>query len=155
CGRSIRILGTGEERGPGCVTHEYGHAIEGLTQALPRFESYFDHFANFDLDQRLSASFDSFYYCEYYPTMPCLNYLDDNSVYWRIGSGQTGPFDPYDQGCGNTHFAPNSVDHYDYVNPKAVLATCEHYGLHDGPGGADLATPYTADKADAYEQSLC
>ena len=50
---------------------------------------------------------------------------------------------PFNQGCGNTHYAPNSRNSYDMSNPQMVLSRCEHYGLHDGPDGNDLQTSYT------------
>jgi len=33
---------------------------------------------------------------------------------------------------------------YDMGNTQMVLTRCEHYGLHDGPDGKDLQTPYSA-----------
>jgi hypothetical protein len=31
-----------------------------------------------------------------------------------------------------------------------VLSSCEHYGMHDGPNGKDLTTPYTNKMTDDY-----
>jgi hypothetical protein len=154
CHRSLRVVGIGEERGPGCITQEIGHAIEGMPAALPAFRQNFLHFANMDLNTRFGVSFDAWYYCDYYPPTPCLAYTGNNSVTYHIG-GRVGTFSPLNQGCGNAHFAPNSRDHYDYMNTTPVLSTCEHYGLHDGTGGADMATLYSPAQANAYEMSLC
>ena len=56
----------------------------------------------------------------------------------------------YDQGCGSVHFPPNARSNYDDQNPFGVLSTCEHFALHDGPGGADLTEVYTNAKAQLY-----
>src|SRR5215475_1448829 len=42
---------------------------------------------------------------------------------------------------------------YDYANATSVLSTCEHFGLHDGPGGGDLEQPFTANAAVATYES--
>lgn len=37
--------------------------------------------------------------------------------------------------CGNVHFPPNGVAHYDYGGPRTASSSYQDFGLHDGPGG--------------------
>ena len=56
-------------------------------------------------------------------------------------------------GCGNAHFYANTTGTYSYdakTPDPVVLSSCENYGLHNGPGGKDLTTPYTNAMTDAY-----
>jgi hypothetical protein len=55
-------------------------------------------------------------------------------------------------GCGNAHFYPNTTGTYSYdanTPDPMVMASCENYGLHNGPGGKDLTTPFTNAMTDA------
>jgi hypothetical protein len=38
-------------------------------------------------------------------------------------------------------------------NSTEVLSTCEHYGLHDGPDGRDLQTPYSFKTLDRWQDN--
>ena len=67
-------------------------------------------------------------------------------------AGQSGTMNPFDQGCGNTHYAANSRNSYDMANTASVLTRCEHYGLHDGPGGKDLQTLFNSSTWGQYGQ---
>ncbi len=53
---------------------------------------------------------------------------------------------PNDQSKANSDPYANTTGTYSYDtnNPDPeVLSSCENYGLHNGPGGKDLTTPYT------------
>lgn len=48
------------------------------------------------------------------------------------------------------HFPANARFKWDYTNSQRVQSRCEHYGMHDGVGGADRLDMYSADKVAAY-----
>ena len=122
-----------------------GHNFEHLGRAMPHFNAMFRPFANFDMRERYGTPFSDWYgICQY--GQPCLTYPDNNSVTFPGGI----TLKPFDQGCGNAHFPPNGTRHYDKANPQEVLSTCEHYGLHDGPGGKDIQTPYSFKTLDRW-----
>jgi hypothetical protein len=141
-GRSIRFTYVNSTRGPGCPLHSLGHAREHSTyKALPALAAEFTHFANFDLNQRgfsPNPPFANFYGLNCPPGQTCLTWNSSNSLSWFFApNGERGTFNPYSQGCGSVHFAPNGRQDYDDTNSFAVLSTCESYGLHNGPGGKD------------------
>lgn len=41
---------------------------------------------------------------------------------------------------GNVHFVPNARGHYDDTKTAQVLSSCEGFGRHAVPGGADAKT---------------
>jgi hypothetical protein len=127
--------------------HNYEHIGE---RAVLRFYEMWKPFANRDLDTRFQTAFKDWYACPY--GMPCLSYPTDNSVTYTIRS-ETRTLDPFDQGCGSAHFPPNARAQYDKSNPQVVMSTCEHYGLHDGPGGKDLKTPYSLATVDRWKNT--
>jgi hypothetical protein len=148
CGRTVRIAWVNNTRGPGCLVHSLGHGIEGMSHgSIPYFQENFVHFANFDLDVRHATPFSTWYACS---DPDCITFTGDNSLAWKV-AGDTGTIGPYDQGCGSVHFPPNGRAHFDDQNPQPVLSTCEHYALHDGPGGADVAEEYTDAKSQMYD----
>jgi hypothetical protein len=151
CGRSVRIDFL-EMTGNFTNAMEVdAHNFEHIGQrSVPRFYLMFKPFGNFDLGTRFATTFADWYACPYDGANTCLSYPDPNTVTWNIG-GQTGTFKPFNQGCGNAHFPPNARGQYDKSNPQVVNSTCEHYGLHDGPGGADLQTPYSITNTDRYK----
>ena len=73
-----------------------------------------------------------------------------DALTWKVNGG-TGALSPYGGRCGSVHFPPNARGHYDDQNPFGVLSTCEHYGLRDGPGGADAQEIYTNSKSQMYD----
>jgi hypothetical protein len=156
CGRSLRIGFFEMNAEIGASLHVNGHNFENLRFAVPRYAREFEPFANFDLQTRLGLPFQSWYEaCAWDATDHCVTGTGDNSVSWLCDAGtscagQMGTISPFNQGCGNTHFPPNGRSNYDYYNPTAILSTCEHYGLHDGPGGADLQVLYSADRTAAF-----
>jgi hypothetical protein len=144
CKVTVKIADMNMSRGPGCKLHAAAHAIEGLgLRANPYLQKNFAHFGNFDFKTRLGAPFASWYdACG--ASGPCVTVAGPDKVTWRATTNQTGTFSPFGQGCGNVHYAANSRFNYDYDNTQPVLATCEHFGLHDGPNGKDLATTISA-----------
>jgi hypothetical protein len=67
--------------------------------------------------------------------------------------GTTWTMSPFLQGCGTSHFPPNARFEWDYGNTEAVRSRCEHYDMHDGPGG-DVLEKYSSDQGSvaAYTQ---
>lgn len=154
CSVSARVLWVNNTRGPGCAIHSFGHGIEwtaavSSSNPVPAFRKSFPLFANMDFATRFQVPFNDWYgACS---TDDCLTYLGPNAVTWKMGNGQTGTFDPFDQGCGNVHFPPNARKHYDDQNSYAVLSRCEHFGLGDAGGGKDKQELYTNMKSAMYD----
>ena len=44
---------------------------------------------------------------------------------------------------GSVHFPPNARGHYDLDNDTPVLSTIEDWRIGSGPGGKDMARPFT------------
>jgi hypothetical protein len=146
CKRSVR-LGFLEMTGVlGNSMQVNGHNYEHIGQrALPHFNAMWLPFANFDMNTRYNTPFKDWYGECPNGTSNCITYPDKNSVTYMIGgTGAPMTISPFNQGCGNAHFPPNGRQNYDQTNTTTVLSTCEHYGLHDGPDGKDIQTPYDA-----------
>ena len=83
---------------------------------------------------------------------PCLVRDDPNGMrsaeQWGGGAFTVAD---WGAGCGSVHFPPNAVSQYDYYSETPAHATCEHYGLGDGPDGGDLQTRYARSNAVGYE----
>jgi hypothetical protein len=149
CGISLRvdfIEMTGNISG---AMHVLSHNLEHIGErAVPNYAKFYFPLLNRDFDKRFNVSFADWYGISVNGSMTnFITYNDNNSVTWTCPSdsgcvGQSGTMKPFDQGCGNTHYAPNSRNSYDMANPANVLTRCEHYGLHDGPDGKDLQTPF-------------
>jgi len=148
-GRSLRILFINAERGPGCAMESLGHSIEGTSNsnAIPYFTHYFTEFAGFDLDKRYGMPFNSLYARGgsdvSYPTPTSMRYT------WK---GKTVTVDPYITAGNSVHFMPSARRDYDLDNPVTVFSTIEHFGLHDGPDGKDIAAPWTNARFARYRQ---
>jgi hypothetical protein len=150
CGRSLRI---GFLELTGVLGNEMqvnGHNYEHVGGAVPHFDLMFKPFANFTMDKKYGTPFSDWYGECPYGSSSCIFYPDPNSATWSFG-GKSGTISPFNQGCGNAHFPPNATENYDQTNAQTVLSTCEHYGLHDGPGGADTQTPYSVSKLDPWK----
>ncbi len=143
CGRSLRI-GFIEMTGLlGDALFVDGDMIQGPTaNALPRFKGMVTPFLNFGMDTRYKLPFSNWYDECPYTANNCIDYPDPNSASWHTSSGAMGTIRPFNQGCGNIDFPPNARQHYDQLNTRTVLSSCEHYGLHDGSGGMDMQTPF-------------
>jgi hypothetical protein len=176
CKVSTRFYDFNPTRGPGCHLHANGHAWERYitSGALPAFAKVARTFFNFDFATRFGASFDSFYDVCPYTSAVCIDWTSPaggpfaGAVAGPSSSG-TFNFSPLTAGCGNVHFPPNATTQYTcldqgYDIPYAptsappqyeAMSSCEHYGLHDGQGGADMTTPYSnALAAIKYKQAL-
>ena len=57
---------------------------------------------------------------------------------------------PYAAPAGNVHFPPNGRSHYDQANTQPVLSTIEDWRIGSGPGGRDLAKPWTNAALEPY-----
>ncbi len=149
-GVSVRIGYINSTRGAGCFLESLSHSVEGMCRgAVPYLQRQFQHFANFDLHERFGVSFSSWY--DICSNGNCVVYDSNNSVQWHASDGSSGSMNPFNQGCGNVHFAPNGRYNYDMENTFPVLSTCEHYGLKDGPGGTDATDLFTNAKAHQYD----
>lgn len=176
CKVSTRFYDFNPTRGPGCHLHANGHAWERYitSGALPAFQKVASTFFNFDLKSRFGASFNSFYDVCPYTSATCIQWSTPaGGPFTAAASGpsssQSFSFNPLTAGCGNVHFPPNAITQYTcldqgYDVPQApasapaqneTMTSCEHYGLHDGAGGADTTTPYSnALAAMKYKQAL-
>ena len=157
CGHSVRI-GFLEMNGViGNSLHVNFHNYEHIgLKAVPHFYEMYEPFENFDLRGRFGVPFDSWYDVCDYTSNDCVAFTGTDALDWKCDpgtscAGQTGTMSPYAQGCGSAHFPANARYHYDYYNTSPVLSTCEHFGLQDGPNGADLATPYDSSKIAGWE----
>ena len=149
CGRTLRIGWVNYNRGPGCYMHNQGHGIEwGIKDSIPALQEWFLPFAGFDLDRRYPLPFNNLYWmpCD---SSPCISYPTPTHGHFATSIG-TFDVDPFDAVCGNVHFPPNGVQHYDYFNPQTVMSSCESFGRHDGPGGADVAEPVDPSRWSMY-----
>ena len=137
CGRSLRIGWVNYNRGPGCYVHSQGHGVEWTSNshAVPALTEWFTPLVRFDLDTRYGLPFSKLYDmgCA---TEPCLSFPTASSAR-VVHQGATYNVASYDGACGNVHFAPNGVRHYDYDNATLVRTSCTGFGRHQGPGGAD------------------
>lgn len=150
-GRSIRINCLNEERGIGCGMENLGHALEGTShsQAIPYFTRYFREYAMFDLDKRYGLPFDSYY--ALWGEGKGISYPNDHTAIVTDGK-QTWRLENYVAVGGNVHFPPNGRHHYDQQNTEPVLSTIEDWRIGSGPGGKDLAKPWTNAVLKQYEK---
>jgi len=136
-GGSFRITFINGNRGIGCATENFGHALEGMANYnfCPYYKTYFDEFAGFDLNTRWGLPFSKFYNYRYdgsdYNNYP----QPDRLVARYYGTDYT--VNNYYVIGGNVHFMPSGRTHYDLNNAQSVYSTIEHYRWFDGPGGQD------------------
>lgn len=150
-GRSVRINILNYTRGIGCGMENLAHSFEGMahSDAIPYFTRYFDQFAGFDLDKRYGLPWDSFYplWGEgrgiEYPN-PTTAIVKDGEKRWVLND--------YVTAGGNVHFLPNGRSHYDMGNSDPVMSTIEDWRIGSGPGGRDLAKPWTNAVLDPYAE---
>jgi len=158
CKVSPRITDFNSGRGIGCHQHALGHAWERYIEsnAVPALAKQGRRFLNLDLDARLGAPFSSFYAACNSNSMQLTDCIQWSSAMRAVsGLSASQHFDIADLsgGCGNAHFYANTTGTYSYdakTPDPVVLSSCENYGLHNGPGGKDLTTPYTNAMTDAY-----
>jgi hypothetical protein len=150
CKVSTRIFDFNPGRGTGCHQHAMGHAWENYINrgAIPALKKSAARFLNLDLNTRLGAPFASFYSACNSNSMQLTNCVVwDSEIHARSGATAASTFDIPDMsaGCGNAHFYPNTTGTYSYdanTPDPTVQASCENYGLKNGPGGKDMTTPF-------------
>lgn len=137
CGRSLRIGFVNYNRGPGCYVHSQGHGVEWTSEsnAVPALTQWFTPLARFDLDTRYGLPFSKLYAMSC-ATEPCLSFPTATSAR-VVHQGTTYNVASYDGACGNVHFPPNGVQHYDYGSATLVRTSCTGFGRHQGAGGRD------------------
>jgi len=127
CKRSVKIGFVNFERGPGCYLHSIGHGIEwsGTRDIVPSLQAWFQRFGGFDLDKRYGLPFNSLYAVSC-PKEPCVSYNGKQATISHRGQKyQVKDWNPF---CGNVHFPPNGIKHYDYKNAGSMLASCVAFG---------------------------
>jgi len=148
CGRSLRVDFLEMNNGTDGALHVLTHNYEHLGTAIPNIEVFYAALFNRDFSTRFHTTFNSWYDLSVNGAEgQFLSYPTNQSVAWTCTPGRfcgapSGVISPFTQGCGNSHYPPNARGSYDYTNTVTVLTRCEHYGLHDGPGGKDLTSPY-------------
>ena len=141
-GRSVRIGTVNASRGPGCFMESLSHGMEGTANAnaIPYFTRYFQDYAGFNLDKKLKVPFNSLYAVNY--GRSDIQYPDPHTMIVWHGVREYR-IDNYLCTGGNAHFPPNGRRHYDLDNTAPVLSTIEDWHIGSGPGGKDLAKPFT------------
>ena len=157
CGVTVRIAHLSPVRGLGCDLDIRSWSVQAETTlgTVPYLHDNALAFFNSDFDTRFDVPFASWDdLCgSSSDAMPCVTYNSATSVSGAAGtSGWTIP--SFIQGCGTATFPPNARYRDDYVDTTPVDSRCEHYGLHDGPGGADLLQAYTADQVQKNVDTL-
>lgn len=149
CGRSCRIGCINASRGIGCFLESLAHGIEGTanSDAIPYLSKYFREFADFDLDKRYGLPFKSLYGVSYRDQE--IEYPAPNKMIITHNGGKH-VIDDYIARGGNAHFPPNGRRHYDLDNPNPVMSTIEDWRIGSGPGGKDIAKPFTNQAFRAY-----
>jgi hypothetical protein len=158
CGVTVRITDFNSGRGAGCHLHAMGHAWERYmdSNAVPMLRKQAARFLNWDLDTRVGAPFSNFYgACNSNGSLLTDCMVWDSEIHMRSGPSASTSFDIADMsaGCGNTHFYPNTTGTYSYdanSPDPTVQSSCENYGMHNGPDGKDLTTPYSNAMTDMF-----
>ncbi|MCC6730147.1 MAG: hypothetical protein IT208_12485 [Chthonomonadales bacterium] len=142
-GRSLRINSLNHDRGIGCGMENLAHSFEGMAHsgAIPYFTRYFNVFAMFDLDRRFGLPFNSFY--ALWGPGKGISYPDPHTAVVTDGE-KTWTLRDYVATAGNVHFPPNGRRHYDQDNAEPVMSTIEDWRIGSGPGGKDIAKPWTS-----------
>ncbi len=141
-GRSLRIGFINASRGIGCFMESLSHSWEGTanSRAIPYFTKYFHEYAGLDLDKRFGLPWPSFYALSGRDSG--VDYPDPTTAIVKSGA-RTWRLTNYVAFGGNVHFPPNGRRHYDLENDQPVLSTIEDWRIGSGPGGKDLARPWT------------
>jgi hypothetical protein len=141
-GRSVRIGCINASRGIGCFLESLAHGIEGNANsgAIPYFTKYFHEFADFNMQKRYGVPFRDLYALEY-GGQP-IRVIDSKTVE-MTHKDKKYRIENYIPAGGSAHFPPNARGHYDLENGQAVLSTIEDWRIGSGPGGKDVAKPFT------------
>lgn len=108
-GRRYVIMGYSYERGVGEMEEDLGHRMESLMSKLYHAEDFLGWTYNRNRDPK---QFDPVKYGE---TNPFGKFL----LYDKIAPGNAQ--------CGNVHYAPNSVQDYDWGNPTPVVTYADDW----------------------------
>lgn len=151
-GRSVRIAFVNVTRGIGCFMESLSHSIEGManSKAIPYFTRYFHEFAGHDLDKR----FHGFPWFSFYPLWgkDCgIEYPNPTNAIVTF-RGKKWELTNYVAIGGNVHFPPNGRAHYDLENKEPVMSTIEDWRIGSGPGGKDIAKPWTNEAFAQYRK---
>ena len=150
-GRSVRLGFINASRDIGCFMESLSHSVEGTADsgAIPYFTRYFHEFAGHDLKKRFQLPFDSFY--ALWGATNHIDYPDPHTavITWR---GKEFRIEEYLAFGGNVHFPPNGRRDYDMENTVPVLSTIEDWRIGSGPGGRDLAIPWTNERFVRYRK---
>jgi hypothetical protein len=158
CAVTTRIYDFNPGRGSGCHLFDAGLVWQSYlgSGVLPAFAKVGRTFFNLDFDERFGASFQSFSDVCQSGAPPdagaCIAWPSATHAVSGPASSKAFDFSPMSAGCGNVIFPPNATAPSVQAGDMTVLTSCENYGLHNGPGGADLATPYTNAIAQGYYQ---
>jgi len=142
-GRSLRIYFLNASRGVGCLAHSLGHEFEFRYNEArlyspgsphheqsvnPYIQPKFRAFADFDMDSRYGAPFDSLYAGgDDYSYSNCdSDGVCDSMIH------PDGTISTYRPVCGNTHYPPGATYGYDYMPVNSVRSSCESYGKQGG-----------------------
>jgi len=144
CSVTVRIAHLNPQRGAGCDLDVRGWSLESIPDTLPAFAAEASAFLNHDFRSRFAVGFNSWSnICDFAETT-CVTYPTPTSATGTY-NGMPWTINPLIQGCGNTSFPPNARARYDWHQTTAqVQSRCEHFGLHDGVGGADAMEIYTS-----------
>ncbi len=150
-GRSVRIGCINASRGVGCFLESLAHGVEGnsYAQAIPYFTRYFREYAGLDLNERLGLPFESLYAVNYNEQL--IRYPDANTMIVPH-RGKDVVVSDYVVFGGNAHFPPSARGHYDLNNEQPVMSTIEDWRTGSGPGGKDLARPWTNESIRVYRE---
>jgi len=142
-GRSLRLGFVNSTRGSGCFLESLSHSVEGISTsgAIPYFTRYFAEFAGYDLDKRWNLPFNSLYALAYEGGVA--GFPDNRTAVIKAPQGDSIVVSNYFAIGGNAHWPPNARGHYDMDNTNAVLSTIEDWRIGSGPGGKDLAKPWS------------
>ena len=150
-GRSVRLGFINASRGIGCYLESLSHSIEGTANsgAIPYFTKYFHEFAGHDLKTRYDLPFESFY-----PLWGEGNEIEYPNPTTAVAKnkGQVYRLEKYLAYGGNVHFPPNGRRHYDMENKEPVMSTIEDWRIGSGPGGKDVAIPWTNERFAKYRE---
>jgi hypothetical protein len=150
-GRSLRIGFINVTRGIGCFMESLSHGMEGnsTSKAIPYFTRYFSEYAGYDLKKRWGLPFPTFYAMAYDGKKVSYPKPDEAVIRWQ--NKEITVTNYYVIG-GNAHWPPNARSHYDLDNTAAVLSTIEDWRIGSGPGGKDLAKPFTNEAFGRYRK---
>jgi len=155
-GRSVRINLLNNTRGIGCGMENLGHSMEGMAHggAIPYYKKYFYQYGMFDLNSNPDYKASGYPHDSFYPLWgngQGISYPDPNTAIATDGKSKW-TFKNFVAKGGNVHFPPNGRSQYDQANAEPVMSTIEDWRIGSGPGGKDIAKPWTNAVLKQYEK---